>query len=83
MHVRGLRVSDGRALISIRKRFGSAVQRNRARRRIRAICREAFPDGLCEILLMISLADRASIAGFQSLRADLLAAFEALALQDL
>ena len=88
MHVRGLRVpqgravSEGRTLISVRKRFGSAVQRNRARRRIRAICREAYPDGLSDILLMISLADRASLAGYQGLRADLLAAFDALGLQD-
>jgi hypothetical protein len=31
---------------------------------------------------MISLADRASLAGYQGLRADLLAAFDALGLQD-
>ena len=34
------------------------------------------------ILLMISLADRATLVGYQGLRADLLAAFEALGLQD-
>ena len=82
MHVRGLPASESCTLISVRKRFGSAVLRNRARRRIRAICREAFPEGLSDTLLMISLADRASVAGYQGLRADLFAAFEALGLQD-
>lgn len=65
-------------LISIRRKFGNAVTRNRARRRIREICRAhgwLDPSGR---LILITVSDRAARATFQHYKTDLEAAFSAL-----
>ena len=69
-------------LISIRRKFGNAVKRNRARRRIREICREfgwLDPPGR---LILITVSDRATSATYQHYRTELTAAFSALATEE-
>lgn len=67
-------------LISIRRRYGPAVARNRARRRIRAICRELLADRNVGALMLVSVGDRSAAAGYQALRQDLCDAFRAFGL---
>ena len=82
VHVRVGQVDQTDVLISVRRRFGPAVRRNRVRRRIRAICRDMLPDGLAVgLLMLISVGDRSTAAGFKALRADLADAFRALGLR--
>jgi ribonuclease P protein component len=69
-------------LIAVRRKYGKAVQRNLARRRIRAICREFLPGGHPGRILHISLSDRSSDAGYRALRGDVRAAFAHLGLTD-
>lgn len=80
VHVRVVDSGLERTIISVRRRFGGAVARNRVRRRLRAICRELAPEGLPGRLLMISVGDRSGNAGFSGLRADLASAFKSLGL---
>lgn len=80
LHVRAGNSSEDRIIISVRKRFGKAVARNRARRRIRAICREMAPHRGTGHLVIISVGDGSAAAGFRDLRRDLIAAFGKLGL---
>jgi len=82
MHVRSGESLFPNVMISIRKRFGGAVLRNKARRRIRAICRDILPNGSHGQLLLISIADGASRTCFNDLRNDLTSAFSHLGLLD-
>ena len=67
-------------LISVRKRFGRAVDRNRARRRVKALCAEFLPGGAVNHLMLISIGDRSRAAGFEAFRRDLQMAFRSLGL---
>jgi ribonuclease P protein component len=69
-------------LISVRKRFGGAVVRNRARRRLRALCRELNPQRHPGQLLLVSIRDHARGRGYRDLRIDLISAFKSLGLLD-
>ncbi|MDE2999854.1 MAG: ribonuclease P protein component [Gemmatimonadota bacterium] len=80
MHVRACESTEERIIISVRKRFGKAVARNRARRRIRAICREMEPHGSTGHLVIISVGDGSAAAGFRDLRSDIVVAFGKLGL---
>jgi ribonuclease P protein component len=67
-HGRGVRLTVGRQGVaehessdlikiglSVNKRFGTAVERNRAKRRVRAVCRELIPSikGPCRVIIRI------------------------------
>ncbi|MCY3764201.1 MAG: ribonuclease P protein component [Gemmatimonadetes bacterium] len=80
LHVRVCNSVDDRIFISVRKRFGKAVARNRVRRRIRAICGEMAPHRSTGYMVMISVGDGSAAAGFRELRSDLIAAFGKLGL---
>lgn len=82
MHVRVMQSELEQTLISVRRKFGGAVDRNRARRRIRTICTEFLPGGHPGQILLISLSDGSAGAGFQALRSDARAAFAHLGLLD-
>ena len=82
MQVRVGMSEPGRTLISVRKKYGGAVMRNRARRRLRAICREFGMDCPQGYLLMISLRDEARGAQYHQLRSDLFTALGGLGLLD-
>ena len=73
---------SGRIIISVRRKFGGAVLRNRARRRIRAVCRELAPRIRAGQLVMVSLGDHARRAGYRELRIDIISAFSTLGLID-
>ena len=81
--MRAGRSESGRILISVRKKFGGAVLRNRVRRRLRAVCRELGPRIRPGHLVLISLGDHARRAGYRALRSDLVSAFRTLGLIDL
>ncbi len=82
VHVRYGKADATEVVISVRRRYGSAVRRNRVRRRIRAIFREMVPDRNPDgTLMLISVGDRSTSAGFRALRKDLGAAFRALGLR--
>ena len=68
-------------LISVRRRYGMAVARNRVRRRIRAICRELLSDPAQGSLMLISVGDRSAGAGYKALKRDLSEAFRAFGLK--
>ena len=80
LHVRAGKSTEERIILSVRKRYGKAVARNRARRRIRAICREMEPHRSTGHLVIISVGDGSAAAGFRDLRSDIVAAFEKLGL---
>ncbi|MCE2438213.1 MAG: ribonuclease P protein component [Candidatus Latescibacteria bacterium] len=80
LHVRACRSTEDRIFISVRKRFGKAVARNRARRRIRAVCREMAPHRSTGHLVIISVGDGSAAAGFRDLRSEIFAAFGKLGL---
>jgi ribonuclease P protein component len=65
-------------LISIRRKFGNAVKRNLARRRIRTICTAHHWLNRPDSLMLITVSDRAATALFKEYQTDLAAAFEAL-----
>lgn len=62
-------------LISIRKKFGNAVRRNRIRRQVRAICSQLIPLGHPHHLLLISIGDHACGVSYAQLRLELHRAF--------
>ena len=64
-------------LISVRKKFGKAVSRNRIRRQIRCLCRELIPEGHPGFLLVIAVGDRSAGVSYAHLRHDLQCAFRA------
>ena len=80
LHVRIGASEISRTIIAVRRRYGGAVGRNRARRRIRSICREFLPDGHPGRLLLISVSDGAGSAGHRDLRTDVREAFVRLGL---
>ena len=80
LHVRVSKSAEDRIFISVRKRFGKAVARNRARRRIRAICREVAPYRVMGHMVIVSVGDGSASAGFRDLRTDLIFAFGNLGL---
>ena len=82
MHVRLCDSDLSKTLISVRKHLGKAVLRNRARRRLRSLCRQLSPDGPQERFLMVSLRDHARDATYPDLRSDLTSAFQFLGLLD-
>jgi ribonuclease P protein component len=82
MHVRIGNSSLPNLLISVRKRFGGAVSRNQARRRIRAIFRDLLPNGSNGKLILISIADAAGETRFNELRTDLTSALSKFGLLD-
>ena len=76
VHVRmGISEQD-RTLISVRKKFGNAVLRNRIRRQVRAVCAELIPSGHPQRLLLISVGDHAHGVSFSQLRLELQSAFQ-------
>ena len=80
VHVRMGKSEQDRTLISVRKKFGNAVYRNRIRRQIRAICQEMIPQGHPDSLLIIAVGDRSRGVSFADLRLDLHNAFSDLRL---
>jgi len=80
VHVRMGKSEQDRTLISVRKKFGNAVYRNRIRRQIRAICQEMIPQGHPDCLLIIAVGDRSRGVSFADLRLDLHNAFSGLRL---
>ena len=82
MHVRVADSDLNQTLIAVRRKYGGAVRRNRARRRIRAICKEFLPNGHPGRLLLISLSDRSDGAGFVALKSDVRSALTDLGLLD-
>ncbi|HAA75116.1 TPA: ribonuclease P protein component [Candidatus Latescibacteria bacterium] len=78
VHVRVCESDASITLISIRRKFGNAVKRNSARRRIRDICRASSwlnPPGR---LILITVSDRATRATYKQYQEDLTRAFRAL-----
>lgn len=69
-------------LISIRKKFGTAVRRNHIRRQVRAICSELIPLGHPQSLMIISIGDHAYGVSYAELRLELHLAFQKLGLID-
>ncbi len=67
-------------LISIRKKFGNAVRRNRIRRQTYAICSQLIPMGHPHCLLLISIGDHAFGVSYTQLRLELHRAFQKLGL---
>jgi len=65
-------------LISIRRKFGNAVKRNKARRRIRDICSQSGWLNASGHLMLITVSDRATSSTYQQFKADLDRAFSAL-----
>ena len=82
LQVRVGRSDPGRTLISVRKKYGGAVRRNLARRRLRAICQGFGIDSLQGHLLLISLRDEARGVLYRQLRSDLFTALAELSLVD-
>ena len=80
VHVRMGKSEQDQTLISVRRKFGRAVDRNRIRRQIRSICREFVPQGHPDLLVIISVGDRSRGVSFADLRADLQQAFSSLRL---
>ena len=76
VHVRIGTSEQDRTLISVRKKFGNAVRRNRIRRQIRAVCSELIPSGHAQCLLLISVGDHAHSVSFSQLRLELQNAFQ-------
>lgn len=63
--------AEGGIVISVRRKFGKAVRRNRIRRQLRALLRE-LDDGRWDgRLLLVSVDDHAGGTPFRSLREDL------------
>jgi|SaaInl7_200m_RNA_FD_contig_31_2042096_length_785_multi_6_in_0_out_0_2 ribonuclease P protein component len=81
LHVRIGASSAEDVLISVRRRYGPAVARNRVRRRIRAICQDLLAGPAQGSLMLISVGDRSSGCGYKALRRDLGEAFKALGLR--
>ena len=69
-------------LISIRKKFGNAVRRNRVRRQVHAVCSELIPLGHPHCLVLISIGDHACGVSYTELRVELHLAFQKLGLID-
>lgn len=80
VHVRMGTSDMDRTLISIRKKFGNAVRRNRIRRQVRAICSQLIPLGHPPHLLLISIGDHACGVSYAQLRLELHRAFQNLGL---
>ena len=70
LHVRFGVSALSKTLISIRRKFGSAVDRNRARRRLRDICRSQNLLEPADRLILITVSDRASTATFAEFKMD-------------
>jgi len=76
VHVR-MGTSDlDRTLISVRKKFGNAVRRNRIRRQVRSLCSELISDDHPQTLLLISIDDHAASVSFTQLKTELRLAFQ-------
>lgn len=82
VHVRTGNSEMDRTLISIRKKFGNAVRRNRIRRQVRAICSELIPSGHPHCLMLISVGDHACGVSYTQLRVELHLAFQKVGLID-
>ena len=82
MQIRVGKSDPGRMLIAVRKKFGGSVVRNRARRRLREICRGFGVHSPRGVLLMISLRDEARAVRYRELRSDLFSALRRLGLLD-
>lgn len=80
VHVRIGKSEQDRTLISVRRKFGNAVHRNRMRRQIRTICQEFLPQGHPNYLVILSVGDRSRGVSFADLRTDLYQAFSNLRL---
>ena len=80
IHVRKGASEMERTLISVRKKFGNAVQRNRIRRQVRALCSELIPLGHPQPLLLISIGDHSGGVSFAQLKVELYRAFQKLGL---
>lgn len=80
VHVRMGKSELDQTLISVRRKFGNAVSRNRIRRQIRSICQEIIPHGHPHRLLIVAVGDRSCGVSFADLRADLQNAFSDLRL---
>lgn len=61
----------GGVIISIRRKFGNAVRRNRVRRQLRALCREMADASWEARLTLVSVDDQADGVPFAALREDL------------
>jgi ribonuclease P protein component len=80
IHVRIGNSEVDRTLISVRKKFGNAVRRNRIRRQVRALCRELIPRAHSNRLMLISVGDHSDLVSFSDLRLDLQRAFHTFGL---
>ncbi len=63
--------AEGRVVISIRRKFGKAVQRNRIRRQLRVLCRDLSDVSWDARLTLLSVDDRAGGVSYAALREDL------------
>lgn len=75
LHIGAVNSNLNRILISIRKKFGNAVRRNRIKRQIRMLCMEIKPTGNPNLLILISIREYAPNVSYMNLRKDLLEAF--------
>lgn len=80
VHVRLGQSDMDQTLISVRKKFGNAVSRNRIRRQIRSLCRHHIPQGHPGQLLVISVGDGSRGVSFVDLCRDISRAFDVLGL---
>ncbi len=67
--------AEGGIVITVRRKFGNAVRRNRIRRQLRALCREMADAAWGARLTLLFVDDRADGVRFAALREDLLRAF--------
>jgi len=63
--------AGGRVVISVRRKFGKAVRRNRIRRQLRALCRALSDPSWDARLTLLSVDDQAGGVSFATLREDL------------
>lgn len=63
--------AEGRVVISIRRKFGKAVRRNRIRRQLRALCRDLSDASWDARLTLLSVDDQAGGVSYAALREDL------------
>lgn len=82
LHIRVGKSSSEQTLISVRKKFGNAVARNKIRRQLRRICTQLLPDGHASLLVLISVGDRSGTVTFQQLTHEVQTGFFFLGLLD-
>lgn len=66
--------TDARFGFIVSKKVGTAVRRNRVRRRMKAVCHEALVSGVAGVDVVVRALPSAADASWPALRADVLAA---------